>query len=227
MTDLEALVVAASVFADEYPVPARPGRPPLVEDAELVALAVAQAAIGISSDRQFLGLIGRVLPGWFPHLPDQSQYNRRLRGLVELISIVQQRLARWLDAGGLRLSDGTLIGVASYPGCQRRSEFAALAGFGFAKSQHRFIYGVRLVLLTDERGLPLGYTIVPANEKEYEPLADLPTGTPAAVVIGARASGAATTTPVLPRTARRCSRRQRPAPLPTSAASARWPPRGW
>jgi hypothetical protein len=33
-----------------------------VADAELVALAVAQAAIGISSDRQFLGLIGRVLP---------------------------------------------------------------------------------------------------------------------------------------------------------------------
>ena len=73
-------------------------------DAELVALAVAQAAIGISSDRQFLGLVGRVLPGWFPHLPDQSQYNRRLRGLVELISIVQQRLARWLDSGGVRLA---------------------------------------------------------------------------------------------------------------------------
>jgi hypothetical protein len=29
-----------------------------------------------------------------------------------------------------------------------------------------FVYGVRLVLLTDTRGLPLGYTIVPANEKE-------------------------------------------------------------
>ena len=40
-----------------------------------------------------------------------------------------------------------------------------------------------LVLLTDRRGLPLGYTIVPANEKEYEPLADLLTGTPSEVVI--------------------------------------------
>jgi DDE family transposase len=183
MTDLEALVIAGYVFADEYRVPARAGRRPLVSDAELVALAVAQAAIGISSDRQFLGLIGRVLPGWFPHVPDQSQYNRRLRGLVELISHVQQRLARWLDSGGARLSDGTLVGVANYPGCQRRSEFAGFARFGFAKSQHRFVYGVRLVLLTDMRGLPLGYTIVPANEKEYEPLADLLTGTPAEVVI--------------------------------------------
>ena len=97
--DLEALVVAAYVFADEYRVPTRQGRPALTSDAELVALAVAQAAIGISSDRQFLGLVGRVLPGWFPHLPDQSQYNRRLRALVELISLLQQQLARWLDAG--------------------------------------------------------------------------------------------------------------------------------
>jgi hypothetical protein len=117
MTDLEALVVAAYVFADEYPVAARGGRPPLTTDAELVALAVAQAAIGMSSDRQFLGLIERVLPGWFPHLRERSRYNRRLRGLVEPISIVQQRLARWLDRGGVRLSDGTLIGVANYPGC--------------------------------------------------------------------------------------------------------------
>ena len=116
MTDLEALVVAAYVFADEYGSLLVAGRPALVSDAELVALAVCQAAIGISSDRQFLGLVGRVLPGWFPHLPDQSQYNRRLRALVELISIVQQRLARWLDAGGVRLADGTPARGRQLPG---------------------------------------------------------------------------------------------------------------
>jgi IS5 family transposase len=177
----------------------------------------------ISSDRQFLGLIGRVLPGWFPHLPEQSQYNRRLRGLVELISIVQQRLARWLDSGGVRLSDGTLIGVANYPGCAERSEFAGFARYGFATSTHRYVWGVRLVPLTDDRGLPLGYTIVPANEKEYEPLADLLTGTPAAVVVADKASGAATTRRGSQPPARPCSPRTRHEPRPTSAASERSP----
>jgi hypothetical protein len=155
----------------------------LITDAELVALAVCQAAIGISSDRQFLGLVGRVLPGWFPHLPDQSQYNRRLRGLVELICVVQQRLACWLDTGGVRLADGTQLAVAGYPGCQQRSAFAGAARYGYQRSHHRFVWGVRLILLTDSRGLPLGYTLVPANEHEYEPLADLLTGTSAEVVI--------------------------------------------
>jgi IS5 family transposase len=88
-----------------------------------------------------------------------------------------------LDVGGVRLADGSQLPVAGYPGCQQRSEFAGFARYGFSKSQHRFVWGVRLVLLTDRRGLPLGYTIVPANEKEYEPLADLLTGTPAEVVV--------------------------------------------
>jgi len=182
--DLEALVVAAYVLADEFPAPVRAGRPALVGDAELVALAVCQAAMGICSDRRFLGLVGYRLPGWFPHLPDQSQYNRRLRALVGLIAGVQQRLARWLDVGGARLSDGTLIGVANYPGCAERSECAGFARYGYAKSQHRFVWGVRLVMLSDARGLPLGYTLVAANDKEYEPLADLLIGTSAETVIG-------------------------------------------
>jgi hypothetical protein len=83
----------------------------------------------------------------------------------------------------LRLADGTLLPCASYPGCASRSEFAGFARYGYQKSQHRFLWGVRLVLLTDARGLPLGYTLVPAGEKEYEPLADLLTGTPSEVVI--------------------------------------------
>jgi hypothetical protein len=171
--DLEALVVAAYVFADGYPVPARPGPAAKINDAELVALAVCQAAMGISSDRQFLGLVGWRLPGWFPHLPEQSQYNRRLRALTGLLTVVQQRLARLLDVGGARLADGTLIGVANYAGCAARSDFAGVADYGYCASKSEWVWGVRLVLRTDRRGLPLDYTLVPANEHEYEPLLGL------------------------------------------------------
>jgi hypothetical protein len=171
--DLEALVVAAYVFADEYPVPARPGPAAKTTDAELVALAVCQAVMGISSDRQFLGLVGWRLPGWFPHVPSQSQYNRRLRGLTGLLTAVQQRLARLLDAGGARIADGTLIGVANYAGCAQRSEFAGTAAYGYCAAKSEWVWGVRLVLRADRRGLPLAYTWVPANEHEYEPLLDL------------------------------------------------------
>jgi Transposase DDE domain len=150
-----------------------------------------------------------------------------LRTLVELISLVQQQLARWLDGGGVRLADGTQLAVAGYPGCQQRSEFAGFARYGYSKSHHRFVWGVRLVLLTDERGLPLGYTIVPANEKEYEPLADLLTGTPAKVVIADKGLWVAATRHDSPPTTSGCSLPTGHAPPPTSAGSVRSPRSDW
>src|SRR5947209_17514858 len=89
---LETLVIAAYVFAHSLAIP-RPGPEGKITDAELIALGVAQASMGMPSDRQFLGMIAHRLPGWFAHLPDQSQYNRRLRRLVPQIVMVQLALA--------------------------------------------------------------------------------------------------------------------------------------
>jgi Transposase DDE domain len=171
--DLETLVVAAYYFADLLPAPRRRGRRGKVTDAELVALAVAQAAMGICSDRQFLGLVRFRLAGWFPRLPEQSQYNRRLRSLTPVLVWVQQRLSALLATGTLRLADGTLVGVANYAGCASKSEFAGIAAYGYCPAKSQYLWGVRLVLLVDRKGLPCGYTLVAANEKEYEPVREL------------------------------------------------------
>src|SRR2546430_13079606 len=104
------------MFADGAAIPRR-GPGGKVTDAELVALAVAQASMGIPSDRQFLGLVGKVLPGWFPHLPCQSQYNRRLRRLAPLLAAGQVHLSGPLASGELRIADGTLIRLAHYARC--------------------------------------------------------------------------------------------------------------
>jgi hypothetical protein len=174
--ELETLVVAAYYFASLLPVPARRGRRAKVSDAELVALAVCQAAMGICSDRQFLGLVRFRLVGWFPHLPEQTQYNRRLRALTAQMVWVQQRLSELCESGPLRIADGTLVGVANYAGCAARSEFAGFAAYGYCAAKSRYYWGVRLVLLVDRKGLPVGYTLVPANEKEYEPVRELALG---------------------------------------------------
>ena len=102
---LETLVVAAYVFATSLSIP-RPGPPGKVTDDELIALAVAQAATGLNSDRQFLGVIDRLLPGWFPDLPDQSQYNRRLRRLAPWIATVQLEVAELIAEGQIGSSMG-------------------------------------------------------------------------------------------------------------------------
>ena len=166
---LETLVVAAYVFAHSLPIP-RPGPQGKITDAELIALAVAQASTGMPSDRQFLGMVAYRLPGWFPHLPDQSQYNRRLRRLVPQIVMVQLGVAELIASGHTRLADGTLISCANYAGCAAKSHFAGDAGYGYCPSKSRFYWGMRLVLVTDELGVPVGYDLVAAGEGEREPL---------------------------------------------------------
>lgn len=165
---LETLVVAAYVFAHSLPIP-RPGPDGKITDAELIALAVAQAATGECSDRKFLGLIGYRLQGWFAHLPHQSQYNRRLRRLTPQIVQTQLAVAELIATGRTRLVDGTLISVANYSGCAQQSAFAGHGAYGYCASKSEWVWGMRLVLVSDAAGVPLGYELVAANEREYEP----------------------------------------------------------
>jgi hypothetical protein len=156
---LETLVFAAYIFAGGAAIP-RPAPKGKVTAAELVALAVCRAAVGIPSDRRFLGLVERLLPGWFPCLPDQSQYNRRLRRLTPWIASVQSRVAELIAEGQVRLADGTLLSCANYPGCAQRSHFAGHAGYGYSPAKSQFIWGMRLVVFSDLKGVPVGYDLV-------------------------------------------------------------------
>jgi hypothetical protein len=170
---LETLTIAAYVFAASFRL-ARPGPAGKVNDEEIVALAVAQAITGTVSDRRFLGTIDRLLPGFFPDLPDQSQYNRRLRRLTPWITAVQLMLSELVAEEEIRLADGTLIACANYPGCASRSEFAGHASFGYCPSKSQFIWGMRLVLLADRKGVPVGYDLVgPKTGQERDAVLDL------------------------------------------------------
>jgi len=178
---LETLVTAGYVFACSLSIP-RPGPVGKVTDQELIALAVAQAITGLVSDRQFLGMIGRLLPGCFPDLPEQSQYNRRLRRLTPWITTVQLAVAELVASGRVRLVDGTLLGCANYAGCASKSEFAGHASYGYCASKSQWYWGVRLLLLTDRVGTPLGYDLRPANENEREGVFQLASAHPETVL---------------------------------------------
>lgn len=179
---LETLVIAAYVFADSLSIP-RSGPAGKATDSELIALSVAQAVLGLSSDRQFLGMVRRLLPGFFPGLPGQSQFNRRLRRLTPQIATVQMMLAELVAEGRVRLVDGTLISCANYPGCASRSHFAGDASYGYCASKSQFLWGMRLVLICDPKGVPVGYDLVgPKTGEERECALRLAAGQAGAVL---------------------------------------------
>jgi hypothetical protein len=142
-------------------------------------------------------MIDRLLPGFFSELPDQTQYNRRLRRLTPWITSVQLVLAELVAEGQVRLADGTLIGCANYPGCASKSGFAGHASHGYCPSKSQFIWGMRLVLIVDCKGVPVGYDLVgpKTGSGTRRRARGSPPRTPAASCSQTAASGAANTHP--------------------------------
>jgi hypothetical protein len=189
---LETLVVAAYVFACSLSIPRR-GPAGKITDQELIALAVAQAVIGVPSDRQFLGTIARLLPGWFAHLPDQTQFNRRLRRLTPWMTTVQLMVAEWIAEAEIRLVDGTLISCANYPGCASHSHFACHASYGCCPSKSRVHLEHAPHRDLRRQGRPVGDDLVgPKTGSERDGALEL--AAPRAPGSPTKASGAVSTT---------------------------------
>jgi hypothetical protein len=66
----------------------------------------------------------------------------------------------------MRLIDGTLIGCANSPGCASHSHFAGHASYGYCPSKSEFVWGMRLVLVADPKGVPVGYDLGGPNTGE-------------------------------------------------------------
>jgi hypothetical protein len=151
---LETLVIAAYVFATSLSIP-RPG-------------PEGNGRLGGRPGRHGPA-VRKLLPGFFPHLPDQTQYNRRLRRLTPWLTTVQLMVAQLVAEGRVRLVDGTLISCANYPGCASHSAFATDAAYGYCPSKSLYVWGLRLVLIADRKGVPVGYDLVgPKTGEERE-----------------------------------------------------------
>jgi len=135
----------------------RPGRKPLLSDAELLCLAVAQHLLGIASERRWVRYARRNLSGLFPHVPQQSGFSKRLRTAGALISMVITELARdtesWHEL--LRLVDSTPVPCAASRETVKRSDLAGHAGYGYCASHSRFFWGLRLYLISTAEGMPV------------------------------------------------------------------------
>jgi hypothetical protein len=63
------------------------------------------------------------------------------------------------------LVDGTLA-CANYPGRASFGEFAGHASYGYCPSKSLFVWGMRLVLISDSKGVPVGYDLVGSKTGE-------------------------------------------------------------
>jgi transposase len=168
--DLDTLCIAVFCTADDL-VPERPGNPRrTVTDAEVVAVSVAQAIIGIPSDRRFLAVARKRLSHLFPRLPGQSGYHKRRRRLADtsewLLGIFASHSPRF--SGDLLLIDSTPVECGRSRETARRSALAAAADYRYCASHSRFFWGFRLHALFATDGTPRALKLASPKRDERE-----------------------------------------------------------
>ena len=140
------LCIAVCCTADDLLPTARANARRQVSDAEVVTLRVAQAIMGIPSDRRFLAVACRQLGHLFPHRPGQSGYHKRRRALAEtiewMIGVFAGRSPGSADQ--LLLIDSTPVECARSRETVKRSELGVAADYGYCASHSRFFWGFRL-----------------------------------------------------------------------------------
>lgn len=137
-------------------------------DSEMLTLMLAHDFIPYPSETQYLAFLRANFLRLFPKLIDQSQYNRRSRGLVWLTEALRRAGLRWLgvERPDYLLLDTKPVPVLGMKRSKRRSDFRCKADYGYCAARQMHYFGYKLVLLSTLDGLPLLYDLVPASTDE-------------------------------------------------------------
>ena len=168
--DLDPLLTAVYVTADDL-LPEKPGNAKRsVTDAEVVTLCVAQAIMGIPSDRRFLKVASKHLRHLFPTIPGQAGYFKRRRRLTDtlewLMSVFASQSPGFYD--DLLLVDSTPLECARSRETVKRSALADAADYGYCRSHSRFFWGFRMHALFAPDGTPRAVTVASPKRDERE-----------------------------------------------------------
>ncbi len=186
--DLDTLATALYVRTDDlliaHPerVPWRPkvGITPRTSDAEMLTLAVMQALLGFTSETHWLRYARANLLTWFPNLPLQPGYNKRLRKLAGTMAWLVGELGRQSSVAtdDVWVVDSTPVECARSRETVQRSDLAGWAEYGYCASHSRYFWGLRLHLLCTLHGLPVGWALTGAKADEREVLNAILASTP-------------------------------------------------
>jgi transposase len=168
--DLDTLCTVVYCTADDLLPEARPNARRRVSDAEVVTLCVAQAIMGIPSDRRFLAVARKRLVHLFPDLPGQAGYFKRRRRLADalewLLGVFAAASPGFYD--DLLLCDSTPIECGRSRETALRSALGEVAGYGYCAAHSRFFWGVRLHAVCAAGGTPRALELASPSRDERE-----------------------------------------------------------
>src|SRR5215210_5528089 len=172
--DLDSFLVSSYVLLDDWWEDAygrasrRPGRPALLSDPELLALAIPAQWPRFRGERDLWRFADAHLRPYFPNLCAQGQFNRRVRALEPELRALQRDLAEGLTepSAVYRAMDTTLIPAIVRVRASRKGPFCGQATFGRSASETEWVYGFKVALVVDPSGTVTTFGLAPASSDE-------------------------------------------------------------
>jgi Transposase DDE domain len=167
-------LVATRIIA----IPPRPGPVPACSDAELLAIAQVRHLLGRRSEAAFLAEVARDWGHLFPHLPHQSEANRRVRWLRGAFEQLRRHLAGQIPADDCQQIDTTALPVKHTSRVRGPGSWTGPGGlharFGRDAAHAEWFYGFRLAIKTGLGArIVRAWSIVPAAVNERDVASDL------------------------------------------------------
>ena len=168
--DLDLLLITVFVTADDLLPESRRNARRRVTDAEVVTLCVAQAIMGIPSDRRFLLVARKRLAHLFPQLPAQPGYFKRRRCLSDTLEWLMGVFVSQSPGSedNLLLVDSTPLECARSRETVKRSALGDAADYGYCASHSRYFWGFRLHGLFAPDGTPIALQIASPKDGERD-----------------------------------------------------------
>jgi hypothetical protein len=169
--ELDSLLVTLYVLVDDWwkdqqrRIVRRPGRPTVLEDSEVLTLAILSQWSRFRSERDFWRFADAHLRQYFPKLLSQGQLNRRIRALEPQLGALQRDLAQTLaePTTAYHVLDTTLIPAMVRVRACRKGLFAGQAAFGRCVSKTEWVYGFKVALSVTPEGVITAFGLAPAN----------------------------------------------------------------
>ena len=172
--DLDSFLLSLYVLVDDWwqerhPYsPRKPGRPALLSDPEVITLAILAQWPRFRSERDFWRFASAHLRAYFPKLCTQGQFNRRVRALAPELRALQRAFAGDLcePSAVYRVMDTTLVPAVVRVRASRKGLFCGQASFGRSASKTEWIYGFKVALVVDPKGVVSTFGLAPAASDE-------------------------------------------------------------
>lgn len=153
------------------------GERPSLSDSEAITIELVGEYLGLGNDKRIWEYFKRHWNDWFPRLPCRTSFVRQCVNIWYLKEVIQRKLVNLIHpVDDLHIFDGFPIPTCHVKRAFKRNPFRGIGDVGYCAAKDQKYFGFKGHLIISPHGLPISFTIAPANVDERDVLPELVQG---------------------------------------------------